>query len=89
MIVELLGLMEEQLGGRRMDGRQEEKKWKSVWRQQELIDEQEGPAPKLDHQEEQERQGAGRLGLKQYIAQHVQHGAAVRDRGAAEQQDTN
>ena len=89
MIVELLGLMEEQLGGRRMDGRQEEKKWKSVWRQQELIDEQEGPDPELDHQEEQERQRAGQLGLKQYIAQHVQRGAAVRDRGAAEQQDTN
>ena len=70
--------MEEQLRGRRIDGRQEKEKV-----------EQEGQAPELDHQEEQERRRTGRLGLKQYIAQHVQCGAAVSDRGAAEQQGTN
>ena len=64
----LLGLMEEELGGRRMDGKHEEEEMQVDLEaaeingdQEDEIDKQEGMAPELVHHE-QERRGARRRG---------------------------
>lgn len=72
MIDELLGFMEEQLGGRRMDERQEEEEMQVGLEaagvngdQEDEKEEQEGPAPELVHHEQERheaRRGGGRCG---------------------------